>query len=226
MSVRKIDIHDFFIKYLISNGYPENSINFKPVFHHPERPCLADLAIVDPESNKLLAVFEVKRQQRTEKLHSSVRDQLLSYSQAIPDPDVPLIAVFPTLVDNKDLQFEFFFLNRSADNETERLVKRERLPEYKLLKNSRLTKELLKISDEQEQTVDYFQMICWVSAVFVFLALLADILNYFKVDIQRLALIGVIVGLFILPYASKLKILGFEFERLSQIKKGTREKLR
>lgn len=220
MSIEEIDIGNYFIEFLISHGYPENSIISKSVLFHPEHPCPADFTIVDPESNKFLALFEVKKETKTEKLHSAVRDQLLNYSLAITDRDIPIIAVYPKSGDKNDLQFEFYLFNRFANNDSERLIKRDILPDYKILKNSRLSKELSKISDKQEQTVDNFQMVCWVSAIFVFLVLLADIFKIFTADLQRLGLIGVIVGLFILPFASKLKILGFEFERLSQIKKG------
>jgi len=45
------------------------------------------------------------------------------------------------------------------------------------------------------------------------------VLDYFgtiKVTVERLALIGAIVGLIIIPFAEKLKILGVEFERQKQ----------
>lgn len=222
MVIREIDIHDFFVKYLIENGYPENSINIDQIIYHPERTCKPDIIIVDPYSNTPLAIFELKKN-KTEKTFSIAADRLIMYSRGLNNPDIPLYAVFPKMTDDKSLGFEFFTINCSDDNKKiDNTKKNEKPPDYKILKNSRLTKEISKISNEQEKTIDYFQIMCWISAIFVFFALLADIFNYIKIDLQRLSLTGVIVGLFILPYASRLKILGFEFERLTQIKKGER----
>jgi len=216
---REIDLHDFFVQYLISKGYPENSITINPVLDYLGRKYQPDFVIVDPDSNMPLAIFELK-DKRTEDSLSTAIQQLSTYAQAIKIPDIPLFAVFPIGVDNKSLEFEFFTRNLPSENkESDQIIKSDKLPAYQLLKNSRLTEELSKISDEQEHTVDIFKKICWVLAVLVCLALVLDILNIFKIDVQRLGLIGVIIGLIILPYANKLKILGFEFERLTQIKK-------
>jgi hypothetical protein len=219
MTIREIEVRDFFVKHLISNGFPENSITVDPVFEHLGRKYRPDIVIIDPDSNKPLAIFELKNSRTNSTLAASIQ-QLSTYAQAIKIPDIPLFAVFPIGIDNKSLEFEFFTVNPSLKNDDpDRTTKRGSLPAYKLLKNSRLTKEISKVSDEQEQTEDYFQILCWVSAIFVCLLLVADSLNIYKIDVQRLGLIGVIVGLFILPYANKLKLLGLEFERLIRSKK-------
>lgn len=231
MTIREIDIKDFFVKYLISKGYPENSITVDPVYDYLGRKYRPDILIVDPDSNKPLAIFEIKRTKNPQNLDTAFK-QLSTYAQAIKNPDILLYAVFPIAVDEKSLGFEIIPFNKKDEQEENEDRKdlqgssfeSDNPPEYKILKNSRLTEEISKITTEQEHTIDYFQLLCWVSAIFVFLALIADILNYFKIDVQRIALIGVIVGLFILPYASKLKILGFEFERLTQSKKENDEK--
>lgn len=224
MTIREIDINDFFVKYLISKGYPENSINIGTTIAHPLGLCKPDFIIVDPDSNKPLAIFELKRM-RTDTSVSSAIQQLMKYAQIIENPDIPLFAVFPISIDNNSLEFEFFTIDLSSEKkDSDRIKKTDTFPSYKLLKNSQLTKELSKISTEQEQTIDNFTKVSWALAFLVFLVLVADILNIFKIDIQSLALIGVIIGLIILPYANKLKILGFEFERLTQSKKGKDEK--
>jgi hypothetical protein len=222
--IREIDLHNFFVKYLISNGYPENSITIHPILEYLGRKYRPDFVIVDPDSNKPLAIFELKSK-RTDQSESSAIQQLVTYAQAIKIPDIPLFAVFPIGLDNKSLEFEFFTISPSTEKkESDRITKHETLPDYKLLKNSRLSEEISKISDEQEQTEDYFQILCWISAIFVCMLLVADYLNIYKIDVQRLGLIGLIVGLFILPYASKLKLLGLEFEKLTLSKKDKDEK--
>jgi len=44
-------------------------------------------------------------------------------------------------------------------------------------------------------------------------------MNLLALTPERIALFGVIFGLFLLPYASKLKIFGFEFERIKNAEK-------
>jgi hypothetical protein len=231
MTIREINIQDYFVKYLISKGYPENSIAVDPVYEHLGRKYRPDVVIVDPDSNQPLAIFEIKKIKNDHTLDVAIQ-QLTNYSNAVKSPDVLLYAVFPTRADEKTMGFEIIPINQKDISEKDSNVTEEQKsisqksvdpPVFTILKNSRLTQEISKIANEQESTIDYFQILCLVSAIFVFLVLIADILNYFKIDVQRLALIGVIVGLFILPYASKLKILGFEFERLTQSKKGKTE---
>jgi hypothetical protein len=247
MPIREFEFHNEFVNYLKSKGYPENAIIVNPVYEYLGRKYRPDIVIVDPDSNKPLAIFELKNIKSDRTIATTIQ-QLATYAQAIKNPDILLFAAFPIGEDNKSIDFEIFPLDdigEKGENEisvlkkkgksknkvegeekeiSTRLIKTDNPPEYKILKNSRLTEEISKISDEQEQTIGYFQILCLVSAIFVFLILMADILNLFKIDTQRLALIGVIIGLFILPYASKLKILGFEFERLTQSKKGKEEK--
>jgi Type I restriction enzyme R protein N terminus (HSDR_N). len=220
MVIKEIDIHNFFIDYLISKGFPNNSITVHPLLEDKSRP---DIIIVDPVTNKPLAIFEVKREKSNNTISISEK-QLIKYAQAIKNPDIPLFAVFPIAVDNA-LEFEFFTVSISPENKETGIISHQvTLPTYNLLKNSRLTEELSKISDQRERTIGIFEIICWILAVFVLIVLIADLLNIFKIDFQQLGLIGLIIGLIILPYANKLKILGFEFERLTQSKKDKDEK--
>lgn len=220
---RELDIHPVFVKYLISKGYPENSITINPVYEHLGRRFRPDIVIVDPESNKPLAIFEIKYSSNGKNLTDAIQ-QLYSYAQAIKVPDIPLFAAVPIGID-KEIQFEIYPIKTPSETKgTEPPKKTDNPPDYALLKNSRLTEELTKISKEQEHTIDDFTKVSWILAFLVFISLIADIISIFKIDVQRLALIGVIIGLIILPYANKLKILGFEFERLTQSKKGKNEK--
>ncbi|MFA5269953.1 MAG: hypothetical protein WC379_18470 [Methanoregula sp.] len=220
---RELDIHEVFVEFLVSKGYPRNSVTIDPVYEHLGRKYRPDIVIVEPDTNKPLAIFEIKNELGKNGLNSAIQ-QLFSYAQAIKIPDIPLFAAFPTIVD-KEITFEIYQIKSPSETkETESSGKIESPPSYALLKNSRLTEELSKISEDQEKTVDNFTKVCWGLAFLVFLFLIIDFLNIYKIDLQRLGLIGVLIGLIILPFANKLKILGFEFERLTQSKKGNDEK--
>ena len=65
-------------------------------------------------------------------------------------------------------------------------------------------------------------MFKWTSWILALLVLVIGVLNKFKlitVDTTDLAIIGACFGLIILPFSSKLKFLGMEFERFEMTKK-------
>jgi hypothetical protein len=50
-------------------------------------------------------------------------------------------------------------------------------------------------------------------AVLVAIILLLVIFSVFKFSSQQLTLLGIVIGLLVIPYAAKFKLLGMEFER-------------
>jgi len=89
----------------------------------------------------------------------------------------------------------------------------EQLPEYLTLKNSKVRKEIFETEQLQKSTLDWFQIICWILAAGILVLLILEFTEKIKLTPERLVLIGIIIGLIVVPVASKLKILGVEFER-------------
>jgi len=67
-------------------------------------------------------------------------------------------------------------------------------------------------------SVDVFKWICWALAILFATLLVLLKTNVLKVQLDAAdkGMIGAIVALILIPYASKLKILGVEFERLQK----------
>jgi len=74
-------------------------------------------------------------------------------------------------------------------------------------------------ANERKKVIDWFFIVCWICAGVIALLL------FFKIPFSgsELILIGAIIGLVLLPFASKFKFLGLEFERLSKEDKSTKK---
>jgi len=88
-----------------------------------------------------------------------------------------------------------------------------------LLEISEIRKAISKTQKKRQETLTLFHIICWSLAIIVTALLYLEFINKIKITTERLALIAVIIGLILIPFAGKLKILGFEFERLQRKKK-------
>jgi hypothetical protein len=71
------------------------------------------------------------------------------------------------------------------------------------------------VTDQQQTVTGQLKWICWVLAAAVAALGLIDFFWEEKsiLNPSRLALVGVVIGLVILPFAQRLKLLGIEFER-------------
>ncbi len=196
------------VDYLVTRGYPKDSLAGGWKIGQKYR---ADLVVIESVTNKPIAIFELKRIKNKETLNSAI-SQLLNYKKALEDEQVLLFLVFPN-TDNST--FEFFLLdeNKNAKINEESLKLVEQIPEYAVLKNSKISKEISKKEEQQKSTLDWFQVICWVLAAAILILLVLEFTEKIKLTPERLVLIGIIIGLIVVPVASKLKILGVEFER-------------
>jgi len=89
----------------------------------------------------------------------------------------------------------------------------ERVPDYSVLKSSKINKEILETEKKRKSALDWFQVVCSLFAIALIALLILEFSGKVKLTPERLVLIGAIIGLIVVPVASKLKILGVEFER-------------
>jgi len=201
------------IGFLLAHGYPKESL----VIEWPiDKRYRADLAVIDPDTNKALALFELKRRKTNDSLKMALK-QLETFSKALGDEQVPTYAVFGK---DGDPPFEIFYLPKPGFEESEaELIGTNKVPDFSTFKISKITKTIAQTLEKRKATLNSFQILCWIAAFFASVLLLLDFLNILDITPERLALIGIIVGLIVIPFASKLKILGIEFERLTEKKK-------
>ena len=200
------------IDYLVSHGYPKESLMIewgigKGIF--------VDLAVVDPATNKTIAIFELKRRRDTHSIDMGIR-QLKKFSQVLGDASVPTYIVFG---DENSNRFEIYHLEKyNAAEKGEYLTRVTTVPDFQFFYNRNIRKYLAKTENEREETYDIFRYVCWCISFGVFVLLLFDFINILSLSTERIILIAVIIGLIIIPFAAKLKILGFEFERFNKSK--------
>lgn len=78
---------------------------------------------------------------------------------------------------------------------------------------------LAAVSKERRRTFDGFKAACWGLALLTLLVGVADATGRFELSPTRLALLGVVIALVVIPFAGKLKVLGVEFERLQKLER-------
>ncbi|MBC8491142.1 MAG: hypothetical protein H8D42_01120 [Candidatus Marinimicrobia bacterium] len=189
-------------EYLVSHGYPEESIILE---WRISRKYIVDLAVIDPKSKKAVALFELKRN-KNERSVSLAKEQLKRYIDELGDIQIPLYVVFPS---DTEPYFELFYIPSIKDD----VVRIEQFPTFINFKTSILSKELSKTEKSRRDTLKYFRRICWILASILTVLVYLDFRDILKITAERLAIIGLIIGLIIIPFASKLKVLGLEFER-------------
>lgn len=195
------------IEYLTAHGYPEETLVFDWKVDATHK---VDLAVIEPTSNKPIALFELKRQNNPQTLNMAIR-QLQAYAKALGDDQIPTYIVFPA---EGTPPFEIFFLRRSISEDNHELTAQiERIPDYSVMKSSKIRKEILEAEKKRKSTLDWFQVICFLLSIALVVLLVLEFLGKVKLTPERLVLIGAIIGLIVVPVASKLKILGVEFER-------------
>lgn len=207
---REIDLLQRVANFLIEHGYPEDSIILEWKITERYR---VDMAIIDNKSKKPVALFEFKRQRKSQSENMAI-EQLKQYAEALGDSTIPLYVVFGS---DQSPGFELFFITEEDGNEILKPI--PQFPPFTYFKNSFISKLLSKKEKEKTDTYNWFQIICWILAFLVALLLFFDFMGCLEITTERLGIMAVIIALVVFPFARKLKILGVEFERLQEDKK-------
>lgn len=167
----------------------------------------ADVAVVDPRTQKPLAFFEI-RQNLDARAAESARRQLVTFAQALGNPSIPLY-----LASDDDGVMKVVRLTPEPTEVNFARDARDRFPPFRQLVTSSLAAEKVDGRAERRRTVDRFKLLCWLMALLVVAVLVMDFFGWYTLNGDRLALMGAAAALVVIPYASKLKMLGVEFER-------------
>lgn len=201
------DILHALIDYLVARGYPVQWI----AIEYPAGKRNADLAVVDPATNEPVAVFELKRDRKPES-EMSGRKQLAAFSTAMGNPSILAYLVF------EKKGRPGFEIKRVGPNDGDPGKKPEDVPEFRVLQHSSRLTAVAGKKQEKEHALDVFLCISWACALLVLVVLVADLLGHGMSE-KQLVLAGAVIALVLIPYANKLKILGFEWERLQKATK-------
>lgn len=196
---------DIFVSTLIEIGYPEDSILLDWKISANYR---IDMAIIDNVSKHPIALFEFRMQNFKESENAMV-EKLKRYSTTLGDTTIPLYVVFSA---NNTKGFEVYLIK---DENTKNLLEFiPNIPQFKSLKNNYLTKAAKKNEEDIKENFNWFKYGCFISAFILAILLYYDFKGCISITKERLGIIVIIILLFVIPFARKLKILGLEFEVL------------
>lgn len=209
---------DNLITYLKSHGYPDESF----AIEYKIGKLRIDLAIIDPESQLPILVFEVKSRFNQQSIAFGKR-QLEIYIKELKDNSIPAYLVFPKKTN------PFFSIHRiSLNTETNEIVEEQVTDKTELnflmQKQSRISERIEKNKTERKSTIDKFSWVSWGIAIIILAIGILKKLKIIIVDTTDLAIIGACIGLIILPFSNKLKFLGMEFERFEMTQKNNTKK--
>lgn len=191
-----------FYDFLISKGFPKDQILQQVRLADGKR---VDIAIIDSDTKDIIAFFEVKssKNARSEK---DIINQLQEYNKTIGN-EVQKYVVFG---DNDQIK-----IYEAKDNSLEEIGS---IPDYQSLEVVNRQAQNSKLQKTKTSTLDSIKIVCWGGFVLILLVIILDSLGIYKVTAERLALIGIAIALLIIPFSSKLKILGIEFEKFIKSK--------
>lgn len=203
------DVMIRFIEYLKEHGYPQNSLATEYRIGEKYR---ADLVVIDPITSIPIMIFELKSR-KSQQLIERGKEQLRMYLKELPDSTIPAYLVFPK---ENPPYFEVLRINSNEYNNDE-LETIESI-DYGSQRIARLSEKAKDVEMKKKDVMDKFQWIAWVLAFLIAVLLIFKKVFAFSLDTVDLTLIGGVVGLVMIPFASKIKFIGIEFERLNKAK--------
>lgn len=205
------------IAYLESHGYPPDSFAIEYSLGKTNR-YRVDLAILDLELKQPIALFEIKGH-RSDENEARGRQQLQTYISTLEVKNIPTYLVFL-----KEGTPPFEIVRVSTDQDHDIKLEREGLTNellnFNILEKSGLNQTIEVKKKEQKKQVDSFNAISLILAAFVLALLIADLTGAVIITATRLILLAIIIGLILIPWASKIKFAGIEFERLIKEKRA------
>ncbi|GAB5379670.1 MAG: hypothetical protein Alis3KO_05610 [Aliiglaciecola sp.] len=206
--MNEVEAINYLTRELRELGYPEGSIRFEfAVQSGRGQRRYIDVAIIDPESNNVIAIIEVKKGTKGNTLKTAAK-QVASYAKLLPSSPLSLVYVFEG--ESKQIGI----LNDSEGGVT--LI--PNLPSFNSLLTGDRAQNKVETKNKSNRVTDSFSFACYLLAFLVAAILALDIAGVYKFTSQQLTLLGIFIGLLVIPYAAKFKLLGMEFERYSDEK--------
>lgn len=189
-------------------GYPEGSVRFEfAVKSSNGQRRYIDVAIIDPDTNDVVAIIEVKNGSKGNALNVAAK-QVASYAKLLPSSPLSLVYVF------EGEAKQIGMVNESDGGVT--LI--QSLPSFNSLLTGGRAQNKVEAKSKSSRVTDSFSFACYLLAFLVGVILALDIAGIYKFSSQQLTLLGIFIGLLVIPYAAKFKLLGMEFERYSDAK--------
>lgn len=89
------------------------------------------------------------------------------------------------------------------------------LPSFSSILTGDRAQNKIETKNKSNRVTDSFSFACYLLAFLIAVILVLDIAGFYEFTSQQLTLLGIFIGLLVIPYAAKFKLLGMEFERYS-----------
>lgn len=209
-----------FAEYLITIGYPKDSIIYEPAFLTKDgkrwRP---DFLIIDPAKNERLAIIEIKSNITPNQ--KGIQNQLRAYSKSIGNDKIPVFLITPASDEASQYPFDFYIFNNDGE-----LAKSELslFPTFAALSAEETAERKNELRTQKTETTEKFKYVCWILSFPLLMIVIADFIashhDIVIINTERMAILGACVALIIIPFAQKFKGLGIEFEKATQSGQG------
>ncbi|MDO6671614.1 hypothetical protein [Cobetia amphilecti] len=209
-----------FAEYLVTLGYPRDSILYEPAFlaangRSQYRP---DFLIVDPVKNERLAIIEIKGSVQIS--DDRKYNQLKAYSKSVSEDNIPFYLVTPS--NDSVSPFDLYIFDSDGG-----LIPTDfaLFPTFRALTAEDAADRKSGLRTEKVDAVESFQKVSWFLAFIVFSIVVADFFcvqnEIVLLTTERMALIGAVVALIVFPFAQKFKGLGIEWEKATKDDHGS-----
>lgn len=207
------DLLNALVSYLQKRGYPIESFAIEfPVDKKGRR--RVDLAILNPDTQQPIALFELK-QRRTPSTETTGRRQLETYLSALEVKSIPTYLVF-SRIGTPPFEIVQVSIPEEEITEAQEEAKFAEIPSYEVLVSSERNVSLPLKKKAYKRQVDGFTAVSLILAAFVFGLLIAVLRRQLSISAIELTLLVIFVGLVLLPWASRIKFAGIEFERMKK----------
>ena len=203
------DIQTKFLDFLVlEKSYPREALRQELLIGVDEKSYRVDIALLDLKRNEIIGLFEVKSSRAARPLREAV-SQLIQSKRALGKNNIPAYLIFPPI---KPSSLDFQVVQVFDDGDTVDIYHAD-FPKYDTLIASDSASSKSEHTRKVSTAIDRFNIVSFVLAAITLIALLLDVLKIFTATAQQLILGAVVIGLILLPYAAKFKMLGVEFER-------------
>ncbi|MPN17846.1 hypothetical protein SDC9_165201 [bioreactor metagenome] len=201
------DTANAFINYLISHGYPKESITLEWGNKYRR----VDIAILDLATNIPVAIYEIKGNKNRTSFEMGI-NQLKRFADDLEYP------VKMGLVFRKETTpyFEYFDITDLNEMNKTDYVKEintnQRITEplnYNYLATTKL-KEIDRQKKIKEKTIDIFKVLCHILIpIIIAIFFLLDSLEIYPITTERIIVLGILIGILLAPYYTKIQFGNF-----------------
>ena len=212
-------VEEQFFHYLSELGFPKSSVIYEPVFQAigDGRRYRPDFALLDPKTNELLAIIEIKGLNDPNTL-SRATEQVRRYITALRDKAVRGFVVTPA---QSGVGFDFY--TPGEDGEPKQVPSSSFL-QFESLSSARIAEKKEMLAEEKKGTTDRFFVVCFSASAFAVAVATADLVcsryGITLITTERITLVGAAIALVVIPYVQKFKGLGIEIDRAPKQVKG------